>query len=168
MTMAETTTPAPAHREALLGKGGLVAALTAAVVLPLWLDGHSPEDPAADAEKTYRELVGRIESRADAAEIPALPDPAPLPGEHGRRDLFSPVVEKRPSLAAAPARRKRPRLPTLSGVLIDGPSRQAVLDGEVVSIGDRIRDFVVVAIESGAVTLRRDGSTHRLSMGGGR
>jgi hypothetical protein len=167
--MTDTATPKPVRsvrRETLLWGGGIAAAVAVVVALPLWLDGRGLEDPAADAEATYRELLVRIEARRASADPPDSDSLGAVDSANRRRDLFAPVTKRRPDLAAARARRKRPKLPTLSSVLIDGPSRQAVLDGRIFAIGEQVGDYRVDAIESDTVTLRRDGSTHLLTMGG--
>jgi len=152
----------PSGRRARLLWGASVSAATcAAVGLPIWLDDQGRQDPAEDARAAYRELVLRIEEREAhvVAPYPIAPD---LAGEG--RDLFSPRPRP-PDVAQSQARRKRPKLPLLTGVLIDGASRQAVLDGRVVAVGESVGEFRVVTIDPDAVTLDRGGATHRLTIG---
>ena len=159
-------TPGPARRALLLWGGSVAAAVCLVVALPLWLDRRGLEDPAADAEAAYRELLIRIETRtAGAAPVPseaALPE---LAVATPRRDLFAPVQNRRADVAAVQARRKRAKLPLLSGVLIDGPSRQAVLDGRVVGVGEHVGGYRVESIDSEAVIVGRAGSKHRVTIG---
>jgi hypothetical protein len=147
---------------------GVVIAVGAVIALALWIDDRKVEDPAGDAEAAYRELMLEIETRAADPVVTAPDTLAPDPVEpESRRDLFSPAAP-RPDVAAAIPRVKRPRIPALSGILIDGSARQAVLDGEVFAVGEQIRGFQVLEIDSDAVVLGRAGSTHRLAVGGDR
>jgi hypothetical protein len=156
-----------ATRASLLWGGGVAAAVCAAVALPLWFGRSAVDDPAAEAEAAYRELLQRIEAKEPEPAEPAEPAALPAPPTSAR-DLFSPVSKRRPDLAQPQARRKEAALPALSGILIDGPQRHAVLDGRILGVGERVGAFRIAAIEPDAVVLRDGSSTHRLTVGPGR
>jgi hypothetical protein len=154
-----------AKRSSLLWGGGVAAAAGAAIALPLWLGASAADDPAADAEAAYRELLERIEARDAVAEAAEPEEPAPATSA---RDLFSPAAKRRPDVALPQPRRKDSALPELSGILIDGPSRHAVLDGRIVGVGEQVGAYRIAAIEPDAVVLRAGSSTHRLTVRRGR
>jgi len=84
------------------------------------------------------------------------------------RDLFAPAARAvahspSPAMQAAAALRP-PALPRLTGILIDGSSRRAVLSGRVVAAGDEVNGYRIVAIEPGLVRLARGGDRFKLEL----
>jgi hypothetical protein len=149
------------------------AVLLLTVALPSWKVKTADYDPAADAQAAYRSLqeqIGPSETRSGAS---GSVDPDALLGPDGgqrrplQRSLFTPVKRVFPPKPKSRDDSSRgPRLPTLSGVLIDGDSKKAVIAGKMVAPGDSVNGFLVVDIEPDGVLLERNGLQHRISLRG--
>lgn len=126
-----------------------------------WMPGLAilddvPLDSAA-VETLTRDLFAR--ARGEIAPSPSLPLPAPgAPREAPVEAYESPVAETRP---APPAE------PRLTGVLIDGPWRQAVIDGQIVREGDTVQGYRVSEITTRSVRLDAKSGALTLTLGGG-
>jgi hypothetical protein len=86
---------------------------------------------------------------------PAAPVAAPVPAES------APPATATARREGSPQRRPRPapsieqeRVPVVQSILVAGDRRLAVIDGVIVSVGDRVDHSVVVGIEADAVLLR--------------
>jgi hypothetical protein len=137
------------------------------VGLPLRRDRIEHRNPTADAETTCEVFLARI----DGTAIPSLtPEGSDVTARRRlTRDLSAPD-RWRPVEAAGSVRpaRKAARLvlPALSGVLVDGASRKAMIGGKLAACGDVIDGYRVVEIESGCVILEKSGARHRVFMKG--
>jgi hypothetical protein len=134
------------------------------------------QDPTANAEAAYQSLLVQMDT-PDAGVAVAGVTPTPATVEVGRgspatglrRNLFAPVQGRfqHGNVTAAPSKSAaKPSVPRLTGVFIDGGSRQAKLAGTLVSEGDTIRGYLVVEITPEWVLLEREGTTHKLLLGG--
>jgi hypothetical protein len=134
------------------------------------------QDPTANAEAAYQSLLVQMDTpQADVAPAGVTSHPShdeAVVGSSGMglsRDLFAPVRGgfQRSSSTAAPSKSAvKPSAPRLTGVFIDGRSRQAKLAGTLVSQGDTIRGYLVVEITLEWVLLEKDGTTYKLLLGG--
>ena len=165
----------------LIGLVGIV--LLVLISFPLIENPRTQVDPAADAEATYLSLLSQINPSEEKTPVAhgatsGLPAPAettlagdsPDAGQPAavRRDLFAPIPAEKPAPTrprSTSVRPTRPRLPDLTGILIDGPSRRAMLGGELVTVGDEIRGYRLVAIEKECVTLQWRQQTYQLELG---
>jgi hypothetical protein len=66
-------------------------------------------------------------------------------------------------MVRAPERPAGP--PALTGIFIDGATREAVLGGERVREGDRVADYRVILIQPDGVSLQKGASTIELQWG---
>jgi hypothetical protein len=168
---------------------GLIAiVLLVLVSFPLVGGRQQPVDPAADAEATFLALAAQVDAGAAAGSADrlagvaepagstesAIEDAGAAPGGTAaaapRRDLFAPRPPTRPASAPAsrrsvPRRPQRPPLPRLSGILIDGASRRAMLGKQLAAVGDTVGGYRLVAIESDHVTLAWDLRTFEIEVG---
>ena len=103
-----------------------------------------------------RDLFAR--ARAGRPAPPATATP-PFPEQGSRAPAFP--EEGGGSRGAAGA----PPLPRLSAVLIDGPWRQALLDGRPVGEGGVVDGYEVIEITPRGVRLEKDGRTHTIGLG---
>lgn len=157
----------PGESTLLIGIVGLV--LLAFVAIPAYQTGEEPEGPVADAREAYSSLQARIESSSETIEQLSSGSDSLLVGRMPLdRDLFAPEQRK----VSVPARAEAPRVvapppqPKLTGILLDGATRRAVLNGQRVSRGDWIGDYRVIRIESEWVMLRKGEEFVRLELGG--
>jgi hypothetical protein len=132
-------------------------------------------NPAADADAAYRALVAQIWATGSPQATPArgiawAAGAGPTHEGPGalKRDLFSPT--RAAAHAAPPHAGRRPaqtdaREPRLAGVFIDGDSRRALIDGDLVSEGDRVSGYSVIEIAARWVLLEKDGATYRIPIG---
>ncbi len=172
-TEGSKTGVAPKQTRMSLIVGMLGVLLIGTAAIPLLRDRRTRSDPTAAAQTAYRSLQSQITttslpaSTATGAEAEgtqtALGDVSPAPL---RRDLFAPAVGGAPQVPAAPGTAASPALPTLNGIFIDGESRQAVVSGERVSVGDVVAGYRVAAIRQNEVILSKGRSTLRLQLGG--
>jgi hypothetical protein len=173
--------------------GLLIGAVGITLLLLISMPVLSPKkpvpDPAADAEAAYQSLLARVTVEEGLPETPAGPgesspaDASPAaaadsatggagdstpPEDRLVRDLFSrsSYTPPRATAAARPTTQAPlpPAPPRLTGILIDGSARRAVLSGRVVAIGDEVGGFRVLAIEPGRVRLQRDETTYTLEL----
>lgn len=157
----------PSESTLLIGVVGLV--LFAMVAIPAYQTSEEPAGPAADAREAYNSLRVRIGSPA-ADGLPTgwsndtlQTDRMPL-----QRDLFAPPQPQARAQAhgEAPPVTKPAPTPELTGILLDGALRRAVINGQRVAQGDWIGDYRVIRIESEWVMLRKDETYVRLELGG--
>ena len=145
-------------------------ALVAAVLYNLWFfvlrpgpqsGGRvTPEQPLLESTT----LVSGASAQLDPATIPAPPDvdlsTAPVLG----RDPFLFGNESR-SVALAAARQFPEPDPTVRSILFSSTRRLAIVDGQIVSVGDTVGTYTVSAIEQGAVVFTtRAGERRRVSV----
>jgi hypothetical protein len=151
--------------------GAVAALLLASAALPVGKQRRSGLDPTAKANLAYNRLQEQL------GDAPAAPGAtavgggtAPGSGMSGslQRDLFRPVwrvpVPSPPGTAPAP----RSGPPALTGIFIDGPTREAVLAGVRVRVGEYVDGYRVMAIQPDAVRLRKGRAVVRLTWGGNR
>ena len=131
-------------------------ALGAAVLYNLWFfvlrpgpqsrGRVTPEQPLLESTT----LVSGASAQLDPATIPAPPDvdmsTVPVFG----RDPFLFGNESR-SVALAAARQFPEPDPTVRSILFSSTRRLAIVDGQIVSVGDTVGTYTVSAIEQGAV-----------------
>ena len=148
---------------------GLIAAvLLASAAEPIGKQRRSGPDPTAKANLAYNRLQEQL------GDAPVAPDSAA--GDRGaasgsamsgslQRDLFQPTwrapVPSPPGVA--PAAPSGP--PALTGIFIDGSTREAVLAGVRVHEGEYVDGYRVMAIRSDGVRLRKGGAVVRLRWG---
>ena len=142
-----------------------VAAIAVVVVIALPSKPEPLEpDPAEEADAMYR---GFLDQMASVSSQPA--DATDRTGSNRRpieRNLFRPA-DYRPAVDSAIDTGARPSNPArgepvLSGLLVDGARRFAVIDGRTVSEGDSVSGFWVTEISSGSVVLWKNGAFSRL------
>jgi hypothetical protein len=165
-------------RRALYSKYAPVLSMALACVAALVLCSPPRSDkgaanPAADADAAYRALVAQIwvtgsssQTHTGGIERAATGGAASAGARSFRRDLFSPLraaVNSTPRPAVSPRAEARP--PRLVGVFIDGDSRRALIDGHLVSEGDRVSGYSVVEIAARWVLLEKDGASYRIPIG---
>jgi hypothetical protein len=134
--------------------GGSLAVLGAWVVLPRVWSGLGPaEAQAAPPEEMTNESVTGAAAPADpaptyAAELDAWAT-APWPDDPFR--LPPALVEGEQPKPDAPSSAGRPVL----SAILSGAAAQALIDGQVLKVGDRLADgSVIAAIENSRVTLQ--------------
>ena len=95
---------------------------------------------------------------AQTSKLPTAASPAPVPD--------SPAAAATATNAAPAAEPPPPPPPPLKlqGVVYNPQKPSALINGRTVFIGDRVRDFRVVAISSGTATLVGAGQTNVLSL----
>jgi hypothetical protein len=144
----------PVAYAARRGSQALLAAAAVALCVTwsvLEVSGTSPATPAFSA---------RTEAMAAIPPVPDLPTEATIgrTGERGRISQAQPEPEEplrteplavRPRLAPAAT-----PLPQVSGVMISGNRRLAIVAGEVVEPGDRVEERTVLRIERDGVVFR--------------
>lgn len=169
----------PSQSTIILALTGL--AIVAVVALPIAPRREMGESPADDARSTYLTLMAQMAAQDQQSTEPVFSDSADATRRAGRldRDLFAPAP-RRSSGANAPgkagesgaqtpaAARMRWRPPNLGGIYIDGDQARAIIDGRVVAVGDKIREFQVIEIQANGVLLKRGEQVEKLVLGGGR
>ena len=80
-------------------------------------------------------------------------NPFTPPAEHLVRNNRSPNLE-----------RENNRAWLLKGIMLAGDASQADIDGQLISVGEKIRGFTLVAIESRKVVLHKEGVTEVVSL----
>jgi len=170
----------------LIGAVGITLLLL--ISMPVFSPKKPVSDPAADAEAAYQSLLARVTVEEGLPETPAASGESPpadgspaaadsaaggagdslQPEDRLVGDLFSrtPSAPPRAATAARPATQAPlpPAPPQLTGILIDGSARRAVLSGRLVAIGDEVGGFRVLAIEPGRVRLQRGETTYTLEL----
>ena len=154
----------------------LAAAILAAIVFPATREGGIAADPAVEAEESYVSLLAQL-----GAQETELMDPIPNSPDSARAEEAAPPVTRLPRNIFAPASRGiaplqygattsvaqvSPRVPRLTGVFIDGYSKQAVIDGSMVEEGDIVSGCLVIEISPTWVTIERSGTIRKLVLGG--
>jgi hypothetical protein len=151
--------------------GVVAAVMLASAAVPVGRQRRSGPDPTAKANLAYNRLQEQL------GNAPVAPDSAAggrgaVPGSAMRgslqRDLFRPVWRTpAPSPpGTTPAAPSGP--PALTGIFIDGPTREAVLAGVRVHEGEYVDGYRVMAIRPNGVRLRKGDSVVRLTWGGHR
>lgn len=145
-------------------------ALGAAVLYNLWFfvlrpgpqaGGRvTPEQPLLESTT----LVPGASAQLDPATIPAPPDvdmsTVPVLG----RDPFLFGNESRSAALAAVRQLPEPD-PTVRSILFSSTRRLAIVDGQIVSVGDTVGTYTVSAIEQGAVVFTTStGERRRVSV----
>jgi hypothetical protein len=117
--------------------------------IPILPDGASmaaasPAVPDLRAEAT----MGRIGRERPPAPPPVAPEPPPsVPAPAMAVPAAPPVSNIEPMIATAP-------LPRVDGIMIAGDHRLAIVNGNVVTLGDRVGARSIVRIERDGVTLK--------------
>lgn len=94
--------------------------------------------------------------RARCAPLPLLAVLAVPPTlAEGLRDPMRPPMASTAAPDRAPARALR-----LEAILVEGERRVAIVDGKVVSEGERVSGAVISAIHADSIQYTRDGRTH--------
>ncbi|MBN1826702.1 MAG: hypothetical protein JW958_10575 [Candidatus Eisenbacteria bacterium] len=170
---------------AIGGRPMLVGAAAAAAVfaltlVPLRKEASLRANPAEDAQTTYLSLLDRIgaSEAGPLAEGKTGPGVSEIvgpeaPADRLDRDLFAPArrgsyradAAENAATPSAPRRPARPRSPVLSAIWIDGPSRQAILNGRPMAEGEEFDGYRVIRIGRDGVILERDGAELRLPWG---
>jgi len=168
----------PSQSTIILALTGL--AIVAVVALPIAPRRETGKSPADDARSTYLTLMAQMAAQDQQSTEPVFSDSADATHRAGRldRDLFAPAPrrssgaispagagESGARTSAAPARW---RPPNLGGIYIDGDQARAIIDGRVVGVGDKIREFQVIEIQANGVLLKRGEQVEKLVVGGGR
>ena len=134
-------------------------------------EGRGSNDSMEPDEVLSRDLFSyeRFLPRTDAAPRPVRPA-AVMPPSAGSSVSPSPAADSEAGRSearaseAAPANAATSGMPALSGILIDGRSRRAVISGKVVAVGDEVDGYRVLAIESARVRLGRGQETITLEV----
>ena len=145
-------------------------ALGAAVLYNLWSFVLRPGPQAGSRETLEQPLlesttpVPGASAQLDPATIPAPPDvdmsTVPVFG----RDPFLFGNESR-SVALAAVRQRPEPDPTVRSILFSSTRRLAIVDGQIVSVGDTVGTYTVSAIEQGAVVFTTStGERRRVSV----
>lgn len=159
------------------------AAIVAILALPMIREREQPSPVAEEARAAYLTLMAQMEQPGAEGSAPAAADTSAAglsPAGRLERDLFAPAARRLAAASGAgtsgespegltapraPARRKPPKL---TGIFIDGNQARAVIDDQVVSAGDWVRDFQVIEIRTSWVVLKRGEQVEKLELGGGR
>jgi len=168
----EGPTARPRVRRRTILTGAAVILVAALVAIPLRRDCRHFQNPAVDAETTCRDLLAKIGGPEGAPIVTGSVRNDSVQAVEGgvyqprlRRNLFAPGPwglsrASRSETSVKPARKLT--LPKLTGVLIDGASRQAMIAGRLVGRDEVVEGYRVVKIEPGFVILEREGATYRL------
>jgi hypothetical protein len=148
----------------IVAVAGLLLLGSAAV--PIGRQRKAAPDPTARARQAYQTLeeqIGGSEVALDAADSAgAAVDAGAAPRQRSR---FQPVwrapVPGAPG--SAPVAAGGP--PTLTGIFIDGVTREAILNGRRVRVGDRVAGYQVSEIAPDGVRVERGKTTVRLQRG---
>ena len=151
-----------------LGKGHLVATLplfAAAVTYNIWYfsSGDDPVVTSAAALESVQvvasrpSVTGEIPVSIDPSSIPVLPDVGLDRLPHWARDPFASVTHSR-SAAGAVAEAAVPepvpeQVIVVSAIFVSGDRRRARVNGENVTVGDRIGRSAIVEIQPNAVVV---------------
>jgi len=156
-------------------------AVVVVVALPMVTRRQTQNSAVDDARTAYLTLMAQMESQGNPA-LAAVPVDSSGPGPAaGRleRDLFAPAPHRAPAAVAsseagasgskgpAAALAKR-RMLKLGGIFIDGDQARAIIDGQVVRVGEWVKEFQVIEIQTDAVLLKRGDQVEKLALGGGR
>lgn len=151
--------------------GAVAALLLASAALPIGKQRRSSPDPTAKANLAYNRLqeqLGGAAGTPDSGGAGRETDPASTPRGSLQRDLFQPAwrapVPSAPGTAPAPPAGP----PALTGIFIDGSTREAVLAGVRVRVGEYVDGYRVMAIHPEGVRLRKGGALVRLTWRGNR
>jgi hypothetical protein len=159
----------------------VLAGLASAVItLALFSDAKTErtlDNPASNAEAVYGNLMSQIKGTSPSSAAAARWEQTAPEGlrTHGpaiklTRDLFAPpnrVLHARSIRTAPVFVPVIPKPPRLTGILIDGASRKAMVDGILVSQGDIVSGYMVTEIARGWVVLEKDGVSCTLQVGEG-
>jgi hypothetical protein len=157
----------------------VLAPLASAVItLSLFSDGmgkSAGQNPASHAETVYGNLMSQITAPGRVANSLLTWEPLGASAVQNKerpaelsRNIFTPPRKKSPvrvSGPVTPSLDSRPKLPRLSGILIDGATRKAMVGGVLVSQGDYISGYTVVEIGVRSVVLERNGAQYTLQVG---
>jgi hypothetical protein len=148
----------------------------AAAFLPAGAGPEIAGDPVSDAEMAYQSLMDELGQTSESTSFSLPEDPGPSSSAHqGKtptrlgRNLFAPsrrTVAKRYDLQKTDSKRPPRRLPPLTGIMIDGYSKQAYLAGVPASEGESVMGYTVIQIAPEWVIIERDGTKYRLVLGG--
>ncbi len=104
-----------------------------------------------------RELESVIDLISDLdsslAEIRQMPD------ERWAQNFFKPVIKRRRMTTRETKRQKEESLPHLTSIMVKKWKGYAILDNQIVQVGDMVKNMKVTKIEMGKVTLRSDDRT---------
>jgi hypothetical protein len=148
--------------------GALSLVLLVSGALPIGKQRRSATDPTAKAKLAYRQLqeqLGGDPASADSGDVDRGYGAHPGQDASLPRDLFQPLwrAPAPGDMVRAPERPAGP--PALTGIFIDGATREAVLGGERVREGDRVADYRVILIQPDGVSLQKGASTIELQWG---
>jgi len=133
-----------------------LAALAAAALYNIWYFVLRPASPAAPHPAAEQPLVGPTgppESEALARDPLAIPAPPVIEmasAPSWRRDPFLFGDETR-AIARPIVRSPAPIRPNVRTILYSADRRLAIVDGQIVGVGDAVGGYTVVDIEKGAV-----------------
>jgi hypothetical protein len=140
--------------------------LLGSAAVPLGKQRKAAPDPTARAKQAYQTLeeqIGGTEAAPDAIDSAG----AAVGAGAGRlqRNLFQPVWRapapgvpgSAPVVAGGP--------PALTGIFIDGGTREAILNGRRVRVGDRVAGYLVSEIAADGVQVEKGKKSVRLPWG---
>lgn len=133
----------------------LIATFLSLVLLPLGLRQTRLTEHVAklepSPEKNQEELLYILDLISDLdsslAKIRQKPD------EEWTRNLFKPVTKRRRMTKKRTEKQKTGSWPRLTSVIVNGDDCYAILDNQIVRIGDVVKNVKIVKIEMGKVTL---------------
>jgi|GEM_PF-5819353 len=102
------------------------------------------------------DLISELDS--SLAEVRQKPD------ERWARNLFEPVSKRRRMKKKKTEKRREESLPHLTSIMMNKKNSYAILDNQIVQVGDVVENMKVTKIEMGKVTLRSGDQTIILTM----
>lgn len=77
-----------------------------------------------------------------------------MPDQRWERDFFQPVMEHKVIKTEVTENPKKEPLPRVTTIMVNKENSYAILDNQIVRIGDMVKNMRVIKIEMGKVTLR--------------
>jgi hypothetical protein len=107
------------------------------------------ETPSMEKQKELKSVTDLI-SHLDST----LTELRQMPDERWARNFFKPLLKLQGTTTEPNNKESETPLPHLSSILANKEKRYAILDGQIVRVGDVVKSMKVIKIEMGSVTLR--------------
>lgn len=108
-------------------------------------------------ERSSEELLYIFDLISELAS--SLAEVRQKPDERWARNLFEPVSKRRRMKKKKTEKRREESLPHLTSIMVKKWKGYAILDNQIVQVGDMVKNMKVTKIEMGKVTLRSDDRT---------
>ena len=145
----------------------VVALSIVAAVLAYFRFFAQPRPPAPTPEADPAEALYTIPDLSNGLKnYPSLGADGPRRYKPPSRDIFAPVEAAAPPESAnPPGKHREPEHPRLSSIMESMGRRRAIIDGKLVSEGERVGAYTVSSIGQRQVTLTSPGAQLTLTMG---